>query len=365
MQSATESGFMHSFPAVRGVQAGRTFYIAMCPMGVVPKIFMFDGVEVPPELRAQRTLNHARIPDIARYLLKNVDSYVLSALTASVDGKVVFVPSAERGPMASLGVINIPMQAKILINDGQHRRAAIEEAVKHNQMLGYDNVPVLFFVDEGLTRSQQMFADLNKHAVRPSTSLGTLYDQRDETARLARNLATKCVAFAGVTEMEKSSISNRSTNLFPLASIKLASRVLLGLGKNASVSPSQEEIAKEYWEEVDKNIPDWGKARRGAIAPAVLRDTTIHAHSIALQALGHVGMQLLTEYPNSWKRKLSKLKTVDWARDNLRLWEGRALIQGRLSKAAVAVMATAAVLKHHLDLALSEQEAALLKTKRK
>ncbi|MDL1889237.1 DNA sulfur modification protein DndB [Nitrospirales bacterium NOB] len=365
MRSVTDSGFVHAFPAVKGVQAGRTFYIAMCPLGVVPKIFMFDEAEVPPELRAQRTLNRARVPAIARYLLNNIDNYVLSALTASVDAKITFVPSAESGPMSSLGVMNIPMTSRILINDGQHRRAAIEEAIKHNQLLGHDNVPVLFFVDEGLTRSQQMFADLNKHAVRPSTSLGTLYDQRDESARLARNLAVTCKPFLGMTEMEKSSISNRSTKLFALASIRLASRALLKLGKGMAVSEQQEATAKSYWEEVAKNIPDWERARNGEVTTANLREQTVHAHSLALQALANVGTQLLADYPTAWKRKLTGLKSIDWSRSNTRLWEGRALTQGRLSKSAVTVAATTAVLKQHLELSLSSQESALLDRSRK
>jgi DNA sulfur modification protein DndB len=332
----------------------------MCPLRIVPKIFVFDEAEVPPELRAQRTLNRARIPEIAKYLLKNSDSYVLSALTASVDAKVTFVPSAKDGPMSSLGTINIPMESKILINDGQHRRAAIEEAVKHNQMLGHDNIPVLFFVDEGLIRSQQMFADLNKHAVRPNASLGTLYDQRDSTARLAVTLATKCNTFIGLTEMEKSAISNRSTKLFTLSSIKLASRVLLNLAKNASVSPEQEKLAITFWHEIGKSIPDWQLARKGDVSAAKLREETVHAHSLALQAIGHLGAQLLSETPSNWKKKLAELNSVDWSRGNKGLWEGRALTLGRLSKSNASVMATSAVLKQHLKLRLNPEEQLLI-----
>lgn len=365
MHSAAESGFVHAFPAARGVQAGRTFYVAMCPLRIVPKIFVFDEAEVPPELRAQRTLNRARIPEIAKYLLKNADSYVLSALTASVDAKVTFTPSAKDGPMSSLGIINIPMESKILINDGQHRRAAIEEAVKHNQMLGHDNIPVLFFIDEGLAHSQQMFADLNKHAVRPSTSIGTLYDQRDSTARLAVTLATTCSTFVGLTEMEKSAISNRSVKLFALSSIKLASRTFLKLAKNATVSYEQETLAVTFWNEVGKNIPDWQRARTGDVSAARLRDETIHAHSLALQSIGHLGAQLLVENPSDWKKKLSGLKSVDWSRENKQLWEGRALMRGRIIKSKVTIMATTAILKQHLKLALSPEELLLItKSKR-
>src|SRR4051794_29245655 len=121
----SESSYTHAFPAIKGIQAGRGFYIAMCPLKVIPKIFVFDEEEVPPELRAQRTINRSRIPEIANYLIENRDSYVLSALTACVDAKVEFQPLADHGPQSSIGILSVPMDARILINDGQHRRAAI------------------------------------------------------------------------------------------------------------------------------------------------------------------------------------------------------------------------------------------------
>ncbi|WP_156506387.1 DNA sulfur modification protein DndB, partial [Oleiphilus sp. HI0117] len=78
-----DSGYCYSFPATRGMQAGKPFYIAMCPMRIIPKIFIFDGEEVPPQLRAQRKLNTQRVPEISKYLVEKPTDYVLSALTAS------------------------------------------------------------------------------------------------------------------------------------------------------------------------------------------------------------------------------------------------------------------------------------------
>ena len=46
---------------------------------------------------------------------------------------------------------------KKIINDGQHRKAAIEEALKANPKLGDDHISVILFVDKGLENTQQMF----------------------------------------------------------------------------------------------------------------------------------------------------------------------------------------------------------------
>ena len=109
----------------------------MCPMGLIPKDFLYNEEEVPPEMRAQRTLNKNRIPEISDYLLSNIDSYILSALTASVDASVEFIANEATG---DLGTLKIPMDAKIIINDGQHRRAAIEEAIKQSDDLSKEKI---------------------------------------------------------------------------------------------------------------------------------------------------------------------------------------------------------------------------------
>ncbi len=46
--------FEYIFPAIRGIQAGREYYVSMCPLRVIPRIFLFDEDELKPELRAQR-----------------------------------------------------------------------------------------------------------------------------------------------------------------------------------------------------------------------------------------------------------------------------------------------------------------------
>jgi DNA sulfur modification protein DndB len=350
-----EQGYFHTFPAIQGYQAGRQFFIAMCPLKMIPRLFMFDEEEVPPELRAQRSLNRARIPEIAQYLVSNPQNYVLSALTASVDAQVKFMP-ADSNTQSPFGLLQIPMDAQILINDGQHRRAAIETAIRTAPELGQDNVPVLFFIDEGLVRSQQMFADLNKYAVRPSNSLATLYDHRDPESDLARYLAAECLAFKGLTEMEKSTISNRSTKLFTLSGIKHASRALLRKQARAEVGVEERLLVKEFWEAVAEQIPDWTRARTKEISTAELRQEYVHAHGLGLHALGLVGAELLAQHPKNWKAMLKGLRYVDWLRSNTETWEGRAMTHGRISKASANVQLTANLLKQKLGLTLNEEE---------
>jgi DNA sulfur modification protein DndB len=56
----------YTFPAIRGIQSGREYYVTMCALRLIPKLFIFDEEELPAELRAQRTLNKGRIPALLK-----------------------------------------------------------------------------------------------------------------------------------------------------------------------------------------------------------------------------------------------------------------------------------------------------------
>lgn len=353
----SDSGYCYSFPAVRGMQAGRPFYIATCPLRIIPKIFSYNESDVPPELRAQRTLNKTRIPEMVRYLLENPKDYVFSALTASVGVHISF---EETTLAPNLGQLKIPMDAQILINDGQHRRKAIEEALEENPDLGQDNIAVLFYVDEGLTRSQQMFADLNKYAVKPSPSLGTLYDHRDESSTLARYLASECLPFKGLTEMEKSNISPKSNKLFTLSSIKQATRALLGKGPKDGFNAEEQQLAETFWAEVNLHMKDWQLVQKKEVSPAQLRQEYLHAHGVGLHAIGQMGHALLCEHPLEWQTKLAALKSVNWQKTNPE-WIKRAMLHGKLSKTNTCIQLTCNALKLHLSLPLTPEEKTLEK----
>ena len=354
-----ESGYKYAFPATRGIQAGKPFYIAMCPLRIIPRIFAFDEEEVPPHLRAQRRLNRQRIPAITRYLLDKPDDYIFSALTASIDSSVEFDAVSGEGAAANLGTLSIPMDATILINDGQHRRAAIEEAVKENPELGHDNIAVLFFVDEGLKRSQQMFVDLNMYQIRPDQSLITLYNHADQESVIASDLAVNCPPFAGLTDLENSSLSKRSNKLFTLSSIKHANRALLNKPKKESYTDEDVQLSTEFWSTVAEALPFWNLVKRGEVAAPSIREDYILSHGVVLHALGVTGAYLLSEHPGDWKEILGKLADIDWSKTNTDLWEGRALNFGKVTKTRASITLTVNAIKQNLGLSLTASEQAL------
>jgi DNA sulfur modification protein DndB len=354
-QLSNNSAFEYVFPAIRGIQAGREYYVSMCPLRLIPKIFLFNEEELVPELRAQRTLNKNRIPEIANYILDNPNDYVFSALTASVDAELQFEPLV--GPISDerIGLLHVPMSAVFIINDGQHRRASIEVALRENPDLADETIAIVFFLDSGLKRSQQMFADLNRYAVKPSKSLGLLYDHGDEWAEVARLLVSKTRAFKDVVEMEKTTLSARSRRLFTLSAIHGATKIFFQ-GITIDAIEDRVAIAETFWNEVDASIPEWGQVRAGRLTSGEIRQDFIHSHGVVLSALARVGNALHKSSVEKWKPDLSGLSQLDWHRSNVALWEGRAMRNGKISKSNDNVTLTANAIKTALSIPLSPEE---------
>ena len=332
----------HTFEAIKGRQASHEFYITMCTLKSVAKLFTFTDADIPKEQQAQRTLRKSRIPRIRDYILQNTEDYTFSSLTVSVDGKIYFEPVSANHP--NVGTISISQDSAILINDGQHRAAAIQEAVADEPELGRDKISVVFFEDLGLKQSQQMFADLNKHAVKPTKSLGILYDRRNDFASFVVEMSKKVPVFRGRTEMEKTSISNRSTKFFTLNALDLATKNLLGKSKN--LTDKDKETAVAFWTLVGKNIPEWVLLINRKATPFELRKEYVHANTNMLEAIALAGAVLAKEFPHDWKRKLAGLQKVDWSRTNPE-WEDKIIVKGKMTKRKEGMRLAAKVIARH------------------
>ena len=45
--SLPNNSFVHSFPAIRGVQAGKEYYVSMWPLGLAVKLLNGEGEDIP------------------------------------------------------------------------------------------------------------------------------------------------------------------------------------------------------------------------------------------------------------------------------------------------------------------------------
>ncbi len=303
---------------------------------------------MPASIRRTRTLNEDTVSRLTKYLVGNPQSYVLPPLFISMDGENRFEPVQAD---SELGHLHISMAARLIVNGGEHERAAIERALAKQPNLNDEKITVIFQPDRTLHRAAEIYAELKMFATRPSASLRLLHSTEDDLARLSRELAEKSIPFKGFVELKRSSLSIRSRMLFTLSAVHQATKALLA-GIECKTFDERLKLSIRFWNAVDKQFPEWRHVRTGKMLPSDVRFGFLHSHGLVLQALGRVGNALMRAFPNDWEAKLEVLRAMDWQRENVALWEGRALIGGRVSKSMANVTLTGNVIKKAMGLPL-------------
>jgi len=340
--------FSYSFPAVKGVQAGKEYYISMVPLKLLSRLFPADEEIVPPEYRAQRRINDARIPEIKQYILDNRSTYVFSALSASIDGDFHFQATGD-----DVGVLSVDMESIFLINDGQHRKAAIEAAMQEDPTLENETISIVFFEDAGLERSQQMFTDLNKHAVKTSNSLATLYDARDEIAVATKNIINAIPFFKRYTDKERDILGKNSSSLFTLNMMYKANQKILH-GDDCSEEDAQ--FLMQYWTLIANNIVEWQEVLNKTLTKKALRENYIVTLAITINAFGKMGRFFYDNRKYQMDVYLPNLRKVDWLRSN-EMWVGRTIREnGKVQNSDEAVNLTCSMIKQIIGLPLTREE---------
>ena len=251
----------------------------------------------------------------------------------------MFVPYQDG---QDIGTLKIRLGDELTINDGQHRCAAIVEAVKKNPALAEQMISVLLFPWESTGRVQQMFTDLNRHVVKTSKSIDVLFDKRDPISIATMFSIDKVPVFKEYTEKVDAALKAKSTKLFTLAALYDANHDLL----RDSDEKDTEESAKlltEYWSVVAAHIPAWGKVVSGRATAQELRSETIAAHSTVLRALGGLGADLMKE--SSWKERLARLANIDFSKANPE-WQNICIVANSVVSNRQARAATKAFIKN-------------------
>lgn len=341
----------YQFPAVRGVQAGKEYYICMIPLGLLNRIFETYNNDVAPEHRAQRKLNQLRVPEISKYILDNRNSYVFSALAASVDGNMNFIPNTLN---ENTGLLEIDMNASFLINDGQHRKAAISAALNEDDSLKDETISVVMYKDQGLQRSQQMFSDLNKHAVTTSKSLNTLYESKDPVALITKNIVNSISFLRKYTDKEKDNLSKYSSNIFTLNTFFTANKRIIKIIGN---SQNAEKIIFDFWNNVVLNMREWNEMDSGELSKKSLREDYITTQGLIILALGRLcEFYCLTPHIDM-VTSLKGLYKIDWLRNNEECWMNRAIRpNGKINRNEQGIFLTYVQIKRLLSLPISMEE---------
>jgi DNA sulfur modification protein DndB len=312
------SAFTLTVPATRGQMGETLYYTANFPMGMVVKLFKYnpdDMARLDVEDRHQRALKKARIPEIADYIVDNED-YIFSSITVSVDSTNLVFRSSEVDP--DVGLLEIPMEAEWVVNDGQHRVAGIAQALSRHPERETDKLSVVILPDGGLQRSQQIFSDLNRTVQKTSKSLDILFDHRVPLNRITNAVVERVRLFKGNTDKERVSLAARSADFATLSGVEAANKQLLAdIAKVDKDDEYQrlEDLAVDFWEYVSGIVEPWPDLIAGRTRPADARSQYISSYALALFAIASAGHTAIAA-GGDWKRRLDDLRNIDWTKDN-------------------------------------------------
>jgi DNA sulfur modification protein DndB len=344
-------------PATRGKMGETRYFTATLPFGAVSKLFTFDPddmMELAPENRRQRALNTKRIPEIASYVLDHED-YIFSAITVSVDSDDVEFKEYEPG--ADIGELVLPLEAKYIINDGQHRVAGIAEALRSDPSLAEDTISVVVLPDGGLERSQQIFSDLNRTVHKTSKSLDILFDHRLPINRITMACIEEVPLFKNRIDKERMSLSVRSPKFATLSGLQQANIKLLG-ELDESIDEIDEarsrQLAIDYWTRLTTLVPPWKEIVEGDTKPQEARQLYVSSYALSLWALGAAGAAMLasaeSEGVSEWLDLASPLREVDWLKSNPE-WQGICVTGNEIVTRAPTRRATSQFIMWKLGLA--------------
>lgn len=133
---------------------------------------------------------------IANYLLSQEERFFNALILAVYDGQPIWneirIEDENGEDNYDLGLLTLSGEEKIFPVDGQHRVAGIKEALKLNQAMKEERVPVIFIghsKDEmGMQRTRRMFSTLNRYAKPVSMRDIIALDEDDFVAIASRNI---------------------------------------------------------------------------------------------------------------------------------------------------------------------------------
>ncbi|MDJ0364840.1 DNA sulfur modification protein DndB [Hymenobacter sp. H14-R3] len=229
-------------PCLRGRIGDWMYYSTLLPFKeIANRISMADEIHKNKKLShwIQREIGD-RIPEIVRYIQEQEQRFFNSIIVGiyggkpawqglAIDMKALKLSEEESDYLdKTFGILRLTGKEEMFAIDGQHRTAAIKEAVISNPELLSEEVPVIFVAhrtdSEGEIRTRRLFSTLNRYAKPVSTSEIIALDEEDNAAILTRRLIEQYPTFTNKIAFNKNkslSLSNKNdfTNIILLYEI--------------------------------------------------------------------------------------------------------------------------------------------------
>lgn len=154
-----------------------------------------------------------------------------------------------------------------------------------------------------------MFSDINGNVAKPAQALSDAYNNRDDLAIFAKELAVTIPQLIDMVDFEHNVVSSKSAFLFSIKTIKEVSATVAGLKKNQSLSDSDKALVTNFWKKWFEQTDFDRKFAEFDNDAYRFKDKTIITTGVVLKAAAlavkEVGIESID---------FSMLSMIDWSR---------------------------------------------------
>ncbi|MGL5389162.1 MAG: DGQHR domain-containing protein [Serratia sp. (in: enterobacteria)] len=286
-KAPTKSSMTHffEFPASFGFQGDTQILLMSVPGRTLTRVLASDNFGHALE-RSQREINKARVKKFYNYLVESTEKglpFIIPPLVGNCDSDIEFEPFGN----TNVGVVRFPMDAEILLFDGQHRAAGIEEFChSYSSLLA---VPLMLTQKLPLKIRQQFFSDINNNVSKPAAAINMVYDGRDDVAQTMVSFLRKNDTFARITDFEHNVVPSKSSYWVSFKALCDATSKFIGEGDNKLATEDIESIWQSW-----VNLTAINDVRVGTNQSDYKKDY-LQFHAVMINAFGFAVQRLLQD----------------------------------------------------------------------
>lgn len=342
-----------------------------------PRMFPDEGrLEDYDGKPIQRTINKARVKKLAAYL----EERILSGERFTLPPIVISVLPREPADLDEIGKVLIPFNnvedtetlppgTIVVVNDGQHRvealkflaRKARKKTGKKSKTPMYPELNSKFHVEFRWAEisamvltpfmaedMQQIFADINANAAKPSKSVTLFFDKANAFNSSVSEVIQRSEVLRDRTDIQKNVCSGKSPNVFTVATVTAAVRAFYPEKGKAEALTDKEinhivkvfDFLSDMWF-TDEQFP-----------PEYLRENSLAPHSVFMQGLMVFMRSFIRNHVLIWEQSALTIPTQRRGAMINRCVD----TDGSIIAGAVNVRLVAAMLKQLNSIQLTDEE---------
>jgi len=299
-----------SGPAFKCRMGSRDYWVMTWQFGILATSVNFakdlpDYDSLPPAEKLQRDLNTNNIKKhIVPYLLTNENRFFGSMIIEIYKGSPTFEPY----DLENFGWLTLEGDFMLYALDGQHRLAAIKEALAKEPHLSSEMQTIILVKHEETTKTRKLFTHINKNAKPTTTATNILLDDEDIFSQITRELEQGISLFKDRVNWKGNVLSPKSDKITTAKVLYSSVKVWLderNLHAGKRVNPEKyEELYKEVkdiWEKIIESFEWFGKLKKGGEVQELRKQSIIFKP---------VGQQVLIEGVQNARNKNLSVQTI-------------------------------------------------------